>query len=87
MTDLKQIEEDDKIKYFTASYGDKILKISDSYLNDKVKLLTRLNKMGFQLGSGHEVMDLVKVDDEEYRFYLMPYYGAPNQIVYINLIK
>jgi hypothetical protein len=73
---------------FIAEYRGKTLPIDEKFLviGEERKLLSKLNKK-FALGSGHELMELSKLDDDTFRFHLLPYYGAPNQTVYIDRIK
>lgn len=79
-----EIGDDD---LFSAEYhGDKI-EIERKFLKpgQEMKLLRKLKK--FNLGSGHEEMELSKIDDDEYVFHAITYYGAPTQTIYFERIK
>jgi hypothetical protein len=43
------------------------------------------SKLGF--GSGHELVELIKIDEETYRLWAVPYYGAPTQTDEFRLNK
>ena len=66
---------------FIAESGDNKLIVFESSLKpSKVKtLLNKLNGHGFNLGSGHEEISVKKIDDDNYVFVGIPYYGAPSQ--------
>lgn len=54
---------------------------------DKTKLVELLNNRGFSLGSGHEKVELIKVSEDCYVLWLLPYIGCPTQIVEFNLVS
>lgn len=72
---------------FEASYYKSKIVIEEQFLEEggERNLLKKLKK--FKLGSGHERMEICKIDNDEYVFILIPYYGAPDQRIYFNRIK
>jgi len=71
-----------KTQIFIGAYLDHTIEIKGSYLDPKKAnlLVTRLNKAGFCLGSGHEIVELTE-DTKGYVLFLLPYYGHPSQCV------
>lgn len=59
------------------------LKIKDSDINKYLKnprsLVDKLNKAGFELGSGHDGVEFEKVDDKRYLLTAEPYVGHSDQ--------
>lgn len=72
---------------FTAEYRDEKIKIKGKFLEQGKErdLLKKLKK--FNLGSGHEEMKLSKIDDDEFVFRLITYYGGPVQTIYFERVK
>ena len=77
-----------KIVYVAKEKNSKPLTISkddlEKYVKEPKKLLSKLNKAGFNLGSGHEKIEFIKRADGNYVFYGITYYGAPEQSVTFN---
>jgi N-glycosylase/DNA lyase len=79
-----------KIVYVAKEKNTKPLTISkddlEKYMKEPRKLLSKLHKAGFNLGSGHEEIEFTKTtdDDTEYSFYALPYYGHSGQSVIFN---
>ena len=72
---------------FLAEKGLKKIFVDKDELLDTSDLLIKLNKSGFDLGSGHEEIELNKISDDEYRLDLVPYYGHPGQSVLFHKIS
>jgi hypothetical protein len=74
---------------FIAKDGDNELIVSEKMLQpSKVRtLLNKLNKSGFNLGSGHEEIEIIKRNDGSYVFRGVTYYGAPTQSVDFERVK
>lgn len=72
---------------FTAEYRGEKIKIKGKFLEQGKErdLLKKLKK--FNLGSGHEEMKLSKIDDDEFVFRLITYYGGPVQTIYFERVK
>ena len=72
---------------FSAEYRDEKIKIKGKFLKqgEETKLLQKLKK--FNLGSGHEVMKLSKIDDDNFVFRLVTYIGGPTQTIYFERLK
>ncbi len=72
--------------YFIANYGIKYMKISGEFVvesNPEI-LLQELNSSGFNLGSGHEIIELLRIDNQNYILRLEPYTGHFTQVVYLK---
>lgn len=50
-------------------------------------ILNKLNKAGFQLGSGHELLEIKKTGSKTYLFSALPYYGHSGQSVGFKFFK
>jgi hypothetical protein len=93
MKDLKYIKRfnESSIKeskdLFTAEYKGVKIKINGKFLKvgEESTLLQKLKK--FNLGSGHEEMELSKIDDDNFVFRLETYNGGPVQTIYFERIK
>jgi len=60
---------------------------SDDLKSNKLqKLVTKLNNAGFNLGSGHDGMELSKLTNK-FVLWLQPYTGAPPQIIVFKPIS
>jgi hypothetical protein len=72
---------------FTAEYGGEKIEIKGKFLKQgkERNLLQKLKK--FKLGSGHEEMKVSKIDDDNFVFHLVTYYGGPTQTVYFERVK
>jgi hypothetical protein len=72
---------------FIAEYRGEKIKIKGKFLEQGKErdLLKKLKK--FNLGSGHEKMELSKIDDDNFVFRLVTYYGGPVQTIYFERVK
>jgi len=52
------------------------------------QLVTKLNKAGWRLGSGHDGME-IEADDKYFKYFvtLIPYIGAPTQKIEFSLLN
>ena len=84
---IEQQKEVSDSDLFTAEYNGKKIEIERKFLKqgEERNLLQKLKK--FNLGSGHEEMELLKINDDFFVFRLVTYYGAPVQIVYFERVK
>ena len=73
---------------FIAKHDDKELIVDEKMFKSSnlSKLVNLLNKSGFSLGSGHDGMEMKKINDD-YEFILIPYIGHPVQHVSFTKIK
>jgi len=72
---------------FAAEYQNKSIQIDEKFLivGKERELLGKLKK--FNLGSGHEELELLKLNDDNFVFCLETYVGGPVQTVYFQRIK
>ena len=70
------------MKNFKSKKTEKIFKEPELTQKNVAKIAS---KLGF--GSGHELVELIKIDEETYRLWAVPYYGAPTQTDEFTLIK
>lgn len=68
---------------FIATDKDSFLIVSEGSFKNIPKLVERLNKSGFGLGSGHDGMELIKKEDG-YVLRLTPYVGHFDQYVFFK---
>ena len=70
-------------KYFIAMDGQSKLVVPESLLTSSniIPLIQKLNEFGFDLGSGHDGMELKKDKDGVYILRLTPYVGHSDQVV------
>lgn len=68
---------------FIATDKDSFLIVGESSFKNIHKLVERLNKAGFGLGSGHDGIELIKKEDE-YVLRLSPYVGHFDQYVFFK---
>jgi len=73
---------------FIAKKDDKELIVDEKMFkpSNLSKLVNLLNKSGFSLGSGHDGMEMKKINDD-YEFILIPYIGHPVQHVLFTKIN
>jgi len=89
MIKLKSILFESKV--VTELKKERIFKSEKTKKKFKESELTQKNarkiasKLGF--GSGHEIVELIKIDEETYRLFTVPYFGAPTQTDEFILIK
>lgn len=76
------------MKEFIAVQNINHLIVKESLLKSKklYKLVDKLNKAGFGLGTGHDGMEMKKMDDGSYVFRLSPYVGHCDQYVFFKPI-
>jgi hypothetical protein len=81
------ISDDSDNDLFTTEYGGEKIKIKGKFLKqgEERNLLQKLKK--FKLGSGHEEMKLSKIDDDNFVFHLVTYYGGPTQTIYFERVN
>jgi len=72
---------------FMAEYRGNEIKIKGKFLKqgEERKLLQKLKK--FNLGSGHEEIKLLEIDDDNFVFRLETYYGGLVQTIYFERVK
>jgi hypothetical protein len=70
------------MKNFKSEKTEKKFKESELTQENARKIAS---KLGF--GSGHEVVELVKIDDETYKLSAVPYFGSMTQTDEFTLIK
>ena len=83
---IDDIFESKSDSLFLAEKGNKKLIVSGEELSDKNEILNKLNNSGFNLGSGHEEINISKQGDN-YIMELVPYFGHPGQSVRFYKIK
>jgi len=72
---------------FIANYNNVDITVTEGDLQEgkEIKLLKKLKR--FNLGSGHEKIETSKIDEDEYVFTGITYFGGPVQRMYFKRIK
>lgn len=76
--------------WFYATYRYKEepkIKVNVKYLKEGKEFELRQKLKAFNLGSGHDGMEISKIDDDHFIFTLIPFVGAPVQTIYFERIK
>ena len=87
--EIRKVLNENQFKASNTVSGKKIeLIIDEKYLQpNKINaLISKLNKAGWELGSGHDKKEIEK-DGNRYILFLLPYVGAPSQKVEFKIIK
>lgn len=74
-------------KNFTVSYLDKTVSITEYQARtySEGSMVSLLNRKDFNLGNGHEIQEMVWIDENEAVLRCVPYMGAPTQNIHFNL--
>jgi hypothetical protein len=76
-------------RQFTATEGNVSIIVPESMFSTKNSriLVELLNEKGFNLGSGHDTVEIKKISDNEYSLIASPYPGHADQYVKFNSVE
>lgn len=72
------------MRYFIANYS--TVMVPESDFDNLPLLVEKLNLYGFNLGSGHESLEIEKLDKDYYILHCLCYCGGPEHSITFELV-